>query len=155
MDHEDALQRLKHRLNRIIELYQIKFSELHNKIQENQVFASSNSESGEGVDADLELHLAIAIYLATHVENNRSVRQYYEEKKDVHLEAFIGKIFADDSGYDCEYRNEMDEGVERYQADMKRIVSGDTRLQVRMLSIRKFFSVPWLVCVDSLIGNLK
>ena len=72
------------------------------------------------------------------------------------MQTFISKIFADDAGYDVAYRIEMDEGgVEKYRSDMKRIVGGDTRLQMRMLSIRKFFSVPWLVCVDALIGGLE
>ena len=32
MDHEDAMQRLKNRMNRIIEHYQSKFNELLNEI---------------------------------------------------------------------------------------------------------------------------
>ena len=109
-----------------------------------------------GGDPDLELHLAIAIYFATNAASNLSVRQYYNRKQDTDLQAFISKIFADDAGYDIAYRTEMDEGgVDRYRSDMRRIVGGDTRLQVRMLGIRKFFSVPWLVCVDAFLGSLE
>ena len=48
----------------------------------------------------------------------------------------------------------MAASIDAYRVAMKRIVNGDTRTQVRMLTIRKFFCVPWLVCPDQLIGSL-
>ena len=49
----------------------------------------------------------------------------------------------------------MESSLENYKAAMKRIVNGDTRLQTKMLSIRKFFSCPWLVCPDQLIRDIQ
>ena len=45
--------------------------------------------------------------------------------------------------------------MDAYRAAMKRIVSGDTSMQVKMLGSKKFFSCPWLVCPDQLVGNLN
>lgn len=103
---------------------------------------------------NVELHLALAVYLATYANSNKSTKEYYDCCKDEALERFIRTVLGEDQGYDADFREQMACGLDVYRATMRRIVNGDTRLQVRMLSIRKFFSIPWLVCPDRLLESL-
>ena len=48
----------------------------------------------------------------------------------------------------------MKQNYGSYCKNCKKIASGDTRKQMKMLKCRKLLSVPWLVCPDALIGNL-
>ena len=76
LKNEDAMTSLKARLNRIIELFQSKFSDLHNKIQLEQAMADTEfgQTTGRNTDENLELHLAVAIYLATYADGNESTK---------------------------------------------------------------------------------
>ena len=69
------------------------------------------------------------------------------------LFTFLDKLL--DDSMDLKFKEDMSTNIDSYKAAMKRIVNGDTRMQVRMLGIRKFFSCPWLICPDQLIRNLK
>ena len=117
--------------------------------------------TGRNTDENLELHLAVAIYLATYADGNESTKQLFEGLKDEPEHAslfweFLQVVLGDDSDFDRSFSQQMKEGgIEAYRASMKRIANGDTQLQTRMLSIRKFFSCPWLICPDQLLGNLK
>ena len=48
----------------------------------------------------------------------------------------------------------MRKDFDAYKAGCKKIVNGDNENQMKMLQLRKFLSVPWLVCPDALIGGI-
>ena len=159
LKNEDQMTSLKARLNKIIELFQGKFSDLHNKIQLQQAMADSEfgQTTGQNVDENLELHLAIAVYMATYADGNMATKEFYQglegELQGLFFQFLKGVL--DDSHFDLDFKGEMEGHIDTYRATMKRIVNGDIRLQTKMLSIRKFFSCPWLVCPDLLLLNLQ
>ena len=112
--------------------------------------------TGCGVDSDLELHLAIATYLATYVESNESIKSYFNSLQGESRKIFFDfvEVYMNDPSFDSSFKDEM-ESICAYRAAMKRIVNGDTRLQMKMLNIRKFFSCPWLICPDLLLRNVE
>ena len=126
--------------------------------REKEALLGGEQPTGKNVDSDLEVHLAIACYLATYVDGNITTKEYYNQLADNHkgvFYAFLKEILDDDSRFDLKFKEEMESSLENYKAAMKRIVNGDTRLQTKMLSIRKFFSCPWLVCPDQLIRDIQ
>lgn len=81
MKTEDMMSQLKSRLNKIVENFQRKFSDLHNNIECQQAIAEKNAVDGQegGVDPDLELHLGLAVYLSTYADiGNQPTRNYMD-----------------------------------------------------------------------------
>jgi len=120
---------------------------------------SNRHESTDQVDAHLELHLALAVYLTTYTGINEATKEFMNSLEDgnrLTFEIYL-KDWVDDfkSNLDDDFFLQVKTNLDFYQATMKRIVNGDTRLSAKMLTIRKFFSVPWLICPDTLIKNLR
>lgn len=114
--------------------------------------------TGQNVDTNLEIHLALALYLSTYADGNMTTKKYLNalspESQGIFF-AFLTKVLDEDKSFDLDFKSQVDKHIDDYRFVMKRIVNGDTRLQVKMLGIRKFFSCPWLVCPDLLIRNLS
>ena len=66
---------------------------------------------------------------------------------------FVGELLEEQSIPE-KFQAKMKDGFDAYQACCKQIVNGNHKKQAKMLQIRKFLSVPWLVCPDALIGGL-
>lgn len=97
----------------------------------------------------------MALYLSTYTDANVSMKKYYNslpsDSQQLLIE-FISPV-VDEEVVDKDFERQMDD-LDAYRAAMKRVVNGDTRIQIKMMSIRKFFSLPWLICPDQLIRQL-
>ena len=148
LKNEDSMSRLKGKLNRIIQRFQLKFNDLAEKHKQGR------GERGIQ-DADSEVNLAVAIYLATYLDLNDSTKAYYTaHAEDTRFFSFFVDELLDRAELPEKFQKKMQDDFEAYKASCKRIVNGDHKRQIKMLQIRKFLSVPWLVCPDALIRNL-
>ena len=120
----------------------------------------TGQDGDELVDANLELNLAIAVYLATYTGINVCTRDFINSLEGQDHETFhrfLMQYYVPDfkSGLDDDFSREVKSDIDVYRTAMKRIVDGDTRQQTKMLGLRKFLSIPWLICPDQMIGNLR
>ena len=105
-------------------------------------------------DPDAKTNLAVAVYLATYLDCNQTTKDYLDSKNpgDEILKEFIYDVVLDGL-VDEKYHDKMKNNFHAYRTHCKKIVNGDSNKQMKMLTIRKFLSVPWLVCPDSLLGK--
>lgn len=102
------------------------------------------------------LEFAVAVYLATYADYNKSTVDYMRvSDKDRTMLSFLRSIFeSDDEKRNEEFLVSMQEDFELYKVNVRRVVNGDKRMQVKMVAIRKYLSIPWLICPESLFLNL-
>ena len=145
--NEDSMARLKSKLGKITDKFSAKFVEL-----------TEQHEKGLNVkkiaDPDAKTNLAVAVYLATYLDCNQTTKEYLEQRNDDDdiLKDFLFDVVLVDL-VDEKYNQKMKNNFDAYKTHCKKIVNGDSAKQMKMLSIRKFLSVPWLVCPDALLGN--
>ena len=149
LKNEETMSRLKGKLTRLIQRFQLKFTDMVEKHRDGK------GERGIKDDCS-EVNLAVAIYLATYLDLNDSTKDYYTQHgSDKRFYEFFANELLEQSEVPENFQMKMQSDFHAYKLNCKRICNGDTKKQHKMLSVRKFLSVPWLVCPDALIANLK
>ena len=149
LKNEESMNRIKGKLDRLIQRFKSKFNDLAETHRQGQ------GERGIK-DADSEVNLAVAVYLATYLDVNDSTKAYFDaHQQDKRFYDFFVDELLENNQVPEKFQEKMKLNYELYKATCTRIANGDNRKQTKMLQIRKFLSMPWLICPDALILNLK
>ena len=97
----------------------------------------------------------MAVYLASYFDINKSSKSYFKQHKD---DIYFKKYFEEDFSKEV-FTSEIENFRQKLRKDFNlfkecccKTNNGDLKKMQKMLSVRKFFSVPWLICGESLLN---
>ena len=96
-------------------------------------------------DPNAKINLAVALYLATYFDANQSCRHYYNQNRcDKNFNSFFTEDYRK---VPCD--KEFIEKVQKSFGKFKKYSSDSRKLQ-KLLANKKLYSIPWLLCPESL-----
>ncbi len=97
--------------------------------------------------------MAVAVYLATYFDINKCSKSYYKDNKDdVYFKKFFEEDFSPQVYPHENFRQKLRNDFNLFKESCFKVENGDTNHMSKLLSIKKFFSIPWLICGDTLIN---
>ena len=96
--------------------------------------------------------MAVAVYLASYFDINKSSKCYYKNNKDdIFFKQYFDEDFSKEEVNHEDFRQQLRKNFDFFKESCCKAENGDSEKLGNLLGVKKFFSIPWLICGESLI----
>jgi hypothetical protein len=102
-------------------------------------------------DQNATVNVSVALYLATYFDATKECKAFYDKNKvDPNLRDFCVQDYSN-IPFSKKFLPKIRKDKSKYITYMKRAEAGDEGKLQKLLTNKKLFSVPWLICPDILL----
>lgn len=105
---------------------------------------------------ETSIQLAVAVYLCCYFDANKSSKRYYNAHQGCpEFMRFFQQDFSTQKQLNESFQGKLRQDFGLFKEVCCKAENGDAQMMDKLLSVKKFFAVPWLICGDTLVRNLN